>query len=454
MRSDDLLAAVFPAQVACQDNAPPGDIEVPDHPLVFETLRDCLTEAADLVGLEGVLKSIETGEIEVYARDTVQPSVFSHQILNAMPYAFLDDAPLEERRARAVSLRRALPEDSRDLGALDPRAIQEESENAWPRVRDADELHDALLTLGVLLETDLAHPSWSLSEKDIGELLGQLVAARRAVCLCRGIDGAAWVATERIPLALAAYPGAWLEPEPPIPMPSSSDVTHDEAVLTLTRGRVECTGPFTGAEMAQALGLSTSEVAIAIAQLEAEGLVLRGRFRPEATVEEFCNRRILARIHRSTIDTLRKQIEPVPAATFIPVPDAVAARRWRLPPVGGGRYPGCRRDAARLRNSRRGPGSRSCCRCGSPTTTRRSWTGCALGGEVVWGRPTRHPVNGNSRVPARQALTRTTPITLALAGGAGLAPRQTGPKTCPSLAVAPPMCWHICPNGEPPSFRR
>ena len=169
MRSDDLLASVFPEQVACQDNAPPGDIELPDHPLVFETMRDCLTEAMDVDGLADVLRAINGGSIEVLARDTTQPSVFSHQILNAMPYAFLDDAPLEERRSRAVALRRALPEDARDLAALSPAAIDEAAKAAWPVVRDKHELHDALLTLGILPEQDLgrgageADPSkWSL----------------------------------------------------------------------------------------------------------------------------------------------------------------------------------------------------------------------------------------------------------------------------------------------------
>jgi len=138
MRSEDLLAAVFPAQVACQDNAMPGDIELPDHPLVFETMRDCLTEAMDVEGCKELLGGISDGNIEIFGRDTVQPSAFSHQILNAMPYAFLDDAPLEERRARAVSLRRALPEDSRDLSALDPAAIEHESANAWPRMQDPE----------------------------------------------------------------------------------------------------------------------------------------------------------------------------------------------------------------------------------------------------------------------------------------------------------------------------
>ena len=153
MRSDDLLAAVFPAQVACQDNAPPGDIEVPEHPLVFETLRDCLTEAMDLDGFQRVLDDIRRGEIEVFARDTVQPSAFSHQILNAMPYAFLDDeGEIAERRSRAVALRRALPDDTRDLAALDESAIAQASRDAWPLVRDADELHDALLSLGMMPE--------------------------------------------------------------------------------------------------------------------------------------------------------------------------------------------------------------------------------------------------------------------------------------------------------------
>ena len=138
MRSEDLLAAIFPAQVACQDNAMPGDIEIPEHPLVFETMRDCLTEAMDVEGCKELLGGITDGSIEIFGRDTVQPSAFSHQILNAMPYAFLDDAPLEERRARAVSLRRALPEDSRDLSALDPAAIERESANAWPRMQYAD----------------------------------------------------------------------------------------------------------------------------------------------------------------------------------------------------------------------------------------------------------------------------------------------------------------------------
>lgn len=154
MRADDLLAAVFPAQVQCQDNRAGEDVTIPEHPLVFETLRDCLTEALDVAGLRQVLVALERGEIQFLAQETPMPSAFSHQILNAMPYAFLDDAPLEERRARAVILRRALPESADALGQLDPQAIRSAAEDAWPTIRDPDELHDALLGWIVLPEVE------------------------------------------------------------------------------------------------------------------------------------------------------------------------------------------------------------------------------------------------------------------------------------------------------------
>ena len=318
MRSDDLLAAVFPAQVACQDNLPAGeDIELPDHPLVFETIRDCLTEALDTEGLTEVVRRIEAGEIEVYGRDTLQPSVFSHQILNAMPYAFLDDAPLEERRARAVSLRRALPEDAQDLSALDPEAIRQEEEYAWPAVRDADELHDAMLTLGVLTEADLAaHPQDDVDWRGWFEVL---VADDRALWLT--LDGGRqhWLASERASLVLAAYPLGRLSPAQVITTPA---VEIEDAILALVRGHVECIGPFTCQGLARDLALPLTATTQAVAALENDGLVLRGRFRPASAdvggrEEEFCDRRVLARIHRSTIGRLRREIEPVPAASYI-----------------------------------------------------------------------------------------------------------------------------------------
>ena len=316
MRSDDLLAAVFPEQVACQDNAPPGDIEVPDHALVFETLRDCTTEAMDQEGLKRVLEDIERGDVEVYARDTTQPSVFSHQVLNAMPYAFLDDAPLEERRSRAVALRRALPEDTRDLASLDPEAIAAAARDAWPVVRDADELHDALLTLGLLTKEDLGRASNEDADR-WREWFRSLVADGRAVTARYGDGYEAWVATERVSTVSAALPDIRFEPKPK-PVDQREDAPdEDGANLWLVRARVECSGPFTIEQMCRALGFSRGTVKIALAHLEATGGILRGRFTPGVGEEEFCDRRVLARIHRDTIGRLRKEIEPVSPATFI-----------------------------------------------------------------------------------------------------------------------------------------
>ena len=317
MRSEDLLAAVFPAQVQCQDNAPGEVIDPPDHPLVFETIRDCLTEAMDLPGLQNVLATIEAGNIEVYARDTVQPSVFCHQILNAMPYAFLDDAPLEERRARAVTLRRALPEDARELGRLDDSAIAEEHANAWPPIRDADELHDALLNLGILPETDADGDRGQSDSRRMAGWFADLAAAGRAYRLNLPDGWRAWVAAERLPTAFAAYPLASFCP-PPANIPGvAPEMTTELATLSIVRGWVECSGPVTAGELAATLRLDSADVGYALAQLEGEGLVLRGNFRSGAVEEEFCDRRILARIHRGTLGRLRRQIEPVSQAAMM-----------------------------------------------------------------------------------------------------------------------------------------
>ena len=319
MRSEDLLASVFPAQVACQDNAMPGDIEIPNHPLVFETMRDCLTEAMDVEGCKELLGGITDGTIEIFGRDTVQPSAFSHQILNAMPYAFLDDAPLEERRARAVSLRRALPENSRDLSSLDPAAVVQESANAWPRMQNADELHDALLILGVLSEsTALA----SASQEGMGAItlwFESLMADGRVYRM--ESDGVCyWVAAERLSLLRPVYPEASFSPVPPAHLLEASgeqENAREENIYWIMCGWVECSGPLTATELVRALGLPLYDVVYGLARLENEGVVLRGSFRTEVEEEEFCDRRILARIHRATIDTLRREVEPVSPAAFM-----------------------------------------------------------------------------------------------------------------------------------------
>ena len=414
MRSDDLLAAAFPAQVACQDNTGLTDIEVPDHPLVFETVRDCLTEAMDLEGCRGVLADIAGGQIQVHGRDTVQPSVFSHQILNAMPYAFLDDAPLEERRARAVSLRRALPDDSRDLAQLDANAIAQESENAWPRVRDADELHDALLILGLIPDTAVSR--YGQDRPELDGWLRELIAAGRAyrVELADGEFG--WAAAERLPWIQLVYPQKTIEPSPPDNL-LPADAAREEAVLPLVRGWVECIGPFSAEEISATLSLPVSDVAYALGQLENEGAILRGSFTPGADQEEFCDRRILARIHRSTIDSLRSQVEPVPPATLVrfllqwqhvDTPSRLSGEGGLLAVIE--ELQGFEIAAAAVEEE-------------VLTSRLTDFSTVALdrlclGGEVVWGRVSGRQnggtSNGSSAQSTRPAFSKSTPITLAL----------------------------------------
>ncbi len=321
MRTDDLLALVFPAQVECQDNAMPGDIDVPDHPLVFETMRDCLTDYMDAEGFRELVASIERGEVEVMAFDTLQPSVFSHQILNANPYAFLDEAPLEERRARAVALRRALPEDSRDLGALSPEAIEDATVDAWPVCRDAEELHDALMTM-LLIPEDEAHSKAAPKDaegeaKSWLEWFEELTKDGRAYRVRLDEDGAVgWGAAETAAVVRTAYPTSTLTPEPRPVADAPPAPEREDAVLEIVRARAEASGPFTVAEMRAALRFTEAEVRQAIARLESEGQLMAGRFRAGIDEEEYCDRRILSRIHRATIGGLRREIEPVTQATF------------------------------------------------------------------------------------------------------------------------------------------
>ena len=309
MRSDDLLASVFPDQAACQENLT-GDIRIPDHPLVNETVRDCLHEAMDLDGLREVLAGIESGAIRTVAVDTAEPSPLCHEILNANPYAFLDDAPLEERRARAVQLRRSLGSDPGGMGALDPAAIATVADESWPVVRDPDELHDALLTL-VALPPVAAWAVW----------LDALAASRRAGVLRVG-ETPLWVPTERLGLVRCLYPGEVVDPALPDVGPAAP-ADRETAAAELLRGWLESTGPVTASGMAARLALPPSLVEAGLTRLEGEGQILRGRFTRGAAGDgdgkevEWCNRRVLARIHRLTIGSLRREIEPVSTADFV-----------------------------------------------------------------------------------------------------------------------------------------
>ena len=341
--ADDLMAAVFPDAAACLENIP-GDREIPDHPLVNQTVRDCLEEAMDFNALTAILTRIHAGELTLVSRDTPEPSPLAHEILSARPYAFLDDAPLEERRAQAVMTRRATdPTSNRDLGALDQSAIDRVRDEARPDPRDADELHDVLLTTGFLTEED--------ARMIAPELFEQLIATKRVTRFtCRGgpacppradtstarpepVEGRAlragtsvgpygmWVAAERLPELTAIHSDVSLDP--PIAAPPSRATrtwTRDAAIVELLRGRLTIAGPTTAAQLAASLSIAESDADAALLALESEGVVLRGSFTSASSAVgpvEWCDRRLLARIHRYTLNRLRAEIEPVSPADFM-----------------------------------------------------------------------------------------------------------------------------------------
>ncbi len=354
MKGEDLLATVFPDQVACAENLV-GERQIPDHPLVAQTLYDCLHGAMDIEGLERLLHTLESGEARIVARDLTEPSPLAAEVLSARPYAYLDDAPLEERRTQAVSSRRWVdPATAADFGQLDIEAIEGVREEAWPEARSPDEMHDALMTLGFVTAGDVArNPGWA-------GLLDALAASRRATSLrdriatthpdCRPGEGrdplsvsgesdldagvrrddadvggtqvdderALWVAAERLPQFDAIRPNA--ERIPPIEAPAefaSTQWTPEEALVEILRSRLSGLGPVRVVELADSLALPPSDIDIALAALEGEGYVMRGRFAPGATETEWCERRLLARIHRYTVRRLRREIEPVEPRDFM-----------------------------------------------------------------------------------------------------------------------------------------
>jgi len=309
MAAEDLIAVLFPDQLACAENLG-GEREIPDHPLVRQTLHDSLHEAMDSDGLVALLCAMEGGQVQVLTRDLPQPSVLAQEILNARPYAYLDDAPLEERRTQAVASRRWLdPESAAQFGQLDAAAIEAVRNEARPAAETADELHDALMLLGVLDPAELAG----------GDLDGfaTLVGQRRATELRCG-ERRFWVAAEQLPMVAALYAPAvaW----PPLQAPAeyaSRDWQPHEALREMLRGRLQASGPTDSAALASLLALPQGAIDAALLALESEGFVMRGQFTPGVQGPEWCERRLLARIHRYTIRSLRAEIEPVSSADFM-----------------------------------------------------------------------------------------------------------------------------------------
>jgi ATP-dependent Lhr-like helicase len=309
MAAEDLVASVFPDQLACAENLT-GEREVPEHPLVDQAISDCLNEAMDLGGLQSLLKGIESGAIKVVVRDLTAPSPLALEVLTARPYAYLDDAPLEERRTQAVMSRRWLdPKTAADLGRLDAEAIVRVRSEAWPDAATADELHDSLVWLGFIAESEV-EPHWAEWLVDLArqQRAGRLKLAGKTI----------WIAAERLPQFAGIWPRAGVEPALVAPPAMARQSwSRESALVEIVRGRLEGCGPVTESKLNEALALPDAEIAAALAMLETEGFAMRGRFTPDAAGEEWCERRLLARINRYTVKRLRAEIEPVAAREFV-----------------------------------------------------------------------------------------------------------------------------------------
>jgi len=319
MKAEDLLAQVFPDQVACLENIV-GERQIPEHPLVDQTLHDCLHEAMDIDALVALLQRLERGDARIVARDLTGPSPLAAEILGARPYAFLDDAPLEERRTQAVGSRRwSSPEHADDLGRLDQDAIDAVREEAWPQARGADELHAALMGVAYVTDAEArANHGWS-------QWLERLVADRRVTRLSiDAADGDAfvWVPAERLPQFAVVSPDAARDPAIDAPAEYAAVAwTPEDALVEILRARMTALGPVRPAAIAASLGLSRSAVDLALLALERNGFVMQGRYSSEALAPggeiEWCERHLLARIHRYTVKRLRREIEPVEPRDFM-----------------------------------------------------------------------------------------------------------------------------------------
>ncbi|MGD9723182.1 MAG: DEAD/DEAH box helicase [Pirellulales bacterium] len=442
-RSDDLLAAVFPETVGCLENHS-GDVMIPDHPLVRQTMHDCLHEALDLDGLVRVFGRVRAGDVRFVGRDTREPSPFSYELLNASPYAFLDGAALEERRTRAVATRRTITSDDvRDLAVLDPAAVDQVRREAWPLVRSADELHDALMNLVTIDEVEaVAWAAW----------LQDLMRAGRATRVTR-LDGSdLWTAAEQWPVVAAAYDGAQADPPVALPERLLREVPRHEAITELVRGRVEHSGPATATRIAELLSLPLGAVEASLEALEGQGLILRGNFsqRPSASqpdrvaqqpgaagtnghaalsnghapaasnqaaerngqAHDWCDRRLLARIHRLTLAGLREQIRPVEPHIYLAFlldhHRLTRDRQW------GGAV-GVREAIAQLQGFEMPAGAwETRVLAARIAEYDPDWLDhLFLSGEVVWGRLNR-PRRDEEAGPSMATLSRTVPISLAL----------------------------------------
>jgi ATP-dependent Lhr-like helicase len=312
MDSEDLLATVFPEQLACAENLPGGDLAIPDHPLVRQTMHDCIRVAMDVDGLKALLEGFESESIEVVCRDLTSPSPLAQEILAARPFAFLDDAPAEERRTLAVQSRRYMGiNEAAELGRLDPAAISRVCDEAWPRVTTADELHDALMLMGFMTPAEGA--GTGRHGNDLSGLFAELVAAGRVTEFVVSETVRFWVTTERLGELRLLFPqGRPMHEVVSVPVKAEDAA---DALIDLGRGRLEVLGPVTAGELAEPFGFSGAALMTSLVALEQRGVVMRGRY-SSMSEDQWCERRLLARVHRYTLGRLRSEIEPVTVADY------------------------------------------------------------------------------------------------------------------------------------------
>ncbi len=473
-RSEDLMASVFPQAAACFETIV-GDIQIPDHPLVNEVMQDVLQEAMDLEGLIELLRGIKDGTIRCLAVDTPTPSVFAHELLNANPYAYLDEAGLEERRARATSLGRTLPDEP---GKIDPAAIAAIRQEIWPDLRDEHELHDLLhsliaLPLAIIDREEARH--WPIFYE-------RLTQKGRAQTL--DLNGTpCWVATERLPHIAALYPlrdgsrltqdassltGAadslifccgverpphFVEAEQTSMHQETNQVTKEESTQKCVQGWLQILGPTTAASFANTLNLDPSAIFQAFLAMEMQGLLMRGAFEYPATEEpheiEWCERRILQRIHRRTVATLRKQIEPVTPAVYM---------RWLLhwqhlaPQTQLSGEEGVF-EALRQLEGFEAPAiewERTLLPARVANYDPRWLDALCLSGAVGWGRISPHPAwsSGDGAAPRRVIPTNAAPITFYIRETADWLPHALAQQCVEEEKLPPPSAPTLC-NSAP-----
>jgi ATP-dependent helicase Lhr and Lhr-like helicase len=309
--AEDLIAVIFPDQLACFENIV-GDREVPDHPLVSQTLWDCLHELMDIDGLKQVLSGIENGSIHIITRDLSSPSPMAQEIINAKPYAFLDDAPAEERRTLAIQQCRINnPQEAAEIGHLNPEAIERVRLEAWPEARNEDELHDALVILGFMTEQkgerEQLSKQQNATNQNTANMLKVLQQDQRATVMTLAHGQRLWVAAERLHechMLASLYPDITA-------VPVDKPLATEDILTELIRSRMECLGPVTAEQLAQPLGIASSKIEHALLALEQQGIVLQGQYVSGSQTKEWCERGLLARIHSYTLKQLRSEIEPV-----------------------------------------------------------------------------------------------------------------------------------------------